>query len=119
MRLSGVTYEQFLTTIVVALILIGAYNTVMTMVKNHREEENRRNRPTNDLNERVNNHDTLLANDKRRIERMETELQDVRDGQKVMVTGIQALVEHALHNGNADQLKDASDGINGWLTNRL
>ena len=36
--MNELTYDKFLTALVVILILAGAYNTIMTAVKNRREE---------------------------------------------------------------------------------
>ena len=35
-----------------------------------------------------------------------------------MVFGLQTLLEHELHNGNADQMEKAANSLNKWLIGR-
>lgn len=53
-----------------------------------------------------------------RLEKDSLQLQDMKNGQKEICCGVQALLNHALHNGNSDEMKAASDNINKWLVDR-
>lgn len=53
-----------------------------------------------------------------RLEEDSLQLQDMKNGQKEICYGVQALLNHALHNGNSDEMKAASDNINKWLVDR-
>jgi hypothetical protein len=53
-----------------------------------------------------------------RLEKDSLQLQDMKNGQKEICYGVQALLNHALHNGNSDEMKAASDNINKWLVDR-
>lgn len=53
-----------------------------------------------------------------RLEKDFKQLQDMKNGQKEICYGVQALLNHALHNGNSDEMKAASDNINKWLVDR-
>ena len=59
-----------------------------------------------------------LDNDKRRLDKHAQDIDDLREGQRNLCFGVQALLEHALHNGNADEMKAASDNIKKWLVGR-
>lgn len=113
------TFEMLLITGVVLSILLGVYNTVMQARKYNREERQLRNQPTLTMEEKIRNHEVALAADKRRLDRLELDMKDTRDGQKYMVRGIQALLEHELHNGNANQMQSASDDLSKWLTSKI
>ena len=39
-------------------------------------------------------------------------------GLMVICAGVQALLEHELHNGNTDEMHQASSEISGWLRQR-
>jgi len=49
------------------------------------------------------------------IERAAEDIADQKNAQKATLVALQALLDHALHNGNADQLQRASDGITNYL----
>ena len=72
-------------------------------------------RPADDM---IAKHGKMLATDKERLDRHEHEIGDLRGGQRVLMQGVQALLEHELHNGNADQMKEAADKLRKYLVNR-
>ncbi len=104
--------------LVAALALLNLYNAISTARKNAREEKKRQEQPTADVCERVEALERYIGNDKRRLDTHEEQIEDIRSGQKVICKGVQALLEHELHNGNSAQMENASEGINGWLVNR-
>ena len=59
-----------------------------------------------------------LATDKARLDAHEKEINELRDGQRVICGGVQALLDHALHNGNSQQMQDASNKLTEWLINK-
>ena len=68
---------------------------------------------------------TCLHNDKRRLDAhdgrlkaLEDGLQDTQDGQRVLMQGVMALLEHELHNGNSEQMEQASRDIQSHLLRR-
>lgn len=118
MAKTAVSAETLIIFFGVFIALVGIYNIIMTGIKNHREAEERRNAPNIEMQEQIDAHQRMLASDKIRIENLERKTEDLTQGQKATVKGIQALLEHELHNGNADQLQNASQQISDWLTNR-
>ena len=54
----------------------------------------------------------------RRLSMHQRDLEDLHKGQSVVCRGVQALLDHALHNGNTDEMQAASDGIGKWLRTR-
>lgn len=53
-----------------------------------------------------------------RLQALERSMADTKDGQRAMMQGVMALLDHELHNGNADQMEKASKGISQYLMNR-
>lgn len=63
--------------------------------------------------------DRKFANDNRILLRHDREIETLREGMQVLCEGQLAIVEHALHNGNADQLKEACSNLNKYLTRQI
>lgn len=72
-------------------------------------------RPAGDV---LDNHARMLSNDKERLDRHEHEIGDLRGGQRVLMQGVQALLEHELHNGNGEQMQSAANDLQKYLVNR-
>lgn len=54
----------------------------------------------------------------RQIGDLESGLHDAQDGQRVLMQGVMALLEHALHNGNSGQMEKASRDIQAHLLSK-
>lgn len=102
-----VTFDSLTTTIVVILAICGAINVIGATVKLIKELF----RPQ--TNVRV-----MLENDKRRLDNHDKAIDALQEGQKVTCKGVQALLNHELHNGNATEMQEASAELNKWLINR-
>jgi len=70
----------------------------------------------NDISAHIRKIDEFLDSDKRRIEALETAQNSASKGFAVLCSSSLALVEHMLHNGNADQLEDAKESLIKYLT---
>ena len=53
-----------------------------------------------------------------RISALEKGLQKTQEGQRVTMEGVMALLEHELHNGNSQQMEDASRKIQAHLLSK-
>lgn len=60
-----------------------------------------------------------LDTDKRRLDAHEESIADLRESNRVLCAGVLALIEHELHNGNADQMASARDDIIGYLQSKI
>lgn len=58
-------------------------------------------------------------NDHRMLTRHDREIGEIREGLQVMCAGQRALLEHALHNGNAEELQQASGKLYSYLEKRM
>lgn len=99
------------------LVLVGIC-TVINLVGATVDRLRKWRKPQADMAERLTGVDAKLATDKRRLDSQEARLEDQHTGLMVICAGVQALLEHELHNGNTDEMKQASLEISGWLRGR-
>lgn len=105
--MEGITPDQIMSTVTVLLVLLGGIITVdkaIDIIKKWRT-------PTTDIAQK-------LAMDKTRLDEHERAIKDMQEGQQVMCSALLALLDHQLHNGNADQMQSARDDILHYLQGR-
>ena len=100
------------------LLLCWAFNLVFTSVTNVRREKENARAPISRIESDITDLRTELDVLKRRVDEHDDDVSDLHAGQSAMCRGVQALLEHELHNGNEDEMKAASEGIGKWLRNR-
>lgn len=109
--MNNVNADMLLTFLVVGSALLSVYNVIMAAINNHNSSRKQRNAPVDGLKDTVKEHE-------KRIAYLEVQTADIKKGQRALVYGVQALLEHELHNGNAQQMQTAADGLNNWLVGR-
>lgn len=108
MQIQTLTFEQIVWAAAVILLMIGIYNTIITAIKNAREEKKRRDQPVSTLEDTMNDHSEKLKKDHKR-------LTDLEDGNRVIMRALMALLSHEI-NGNSDEkLKESLDEIQQYL----
>lgn len=116
--MNGVDVNGLYNAFIVFLALCGAVVTVGKAVDAIKAWK----KPAQDSNDAFSSalkrHGEQLDRDKRRLDTHDTELEDMREGQRALCAGVKALLEHALHNGNSDEMKNASADIDKWLISR-
>ena len=118
MTLKDVTFEQLIGLAVIIVILAGTYNTIMAAIKNHMEAKKRQNAPVDTLTARVDSHDKMLANDKRRIEEMDERLSSLKTESAMTLKGVRALLSHEINGNSTEKLKESYDNIDNYLINK-
>ena len=113
-----VTTEQLTAFVIVVLAFLNLYNVFANARRNAREEKKRQEAPTASLKSEIAEINKKLGADKQRLDEHEKRLDDLRNGMTAMCAGVQALLEHELHNGNADEMQTASREIDKWLRER-
>lgn len=108
------TTDNLIATGLVLAGLCGLINLVGATVDRLRKLR----KPQEDVAARLNGIDAKLATDKRRLDAHDEQLGDLHKGQMVVCAGVQALLEHELHNGNSDEMQRASADISNWLRQR-
>lgn len=116
--MENLTFEALRTAATVILLIFGAIVTIgkgIEVIKKWRNPQMQKdNAQTADIKKCMDK----LDNDKRRLDKHARDIEDLREGQKYLCMGVQALLGHELHNGNTDEMKAASAGIKSWLLNR-
>ena len=106
--MANVTFEQLVGLMAVALVLIGAYNTIMSAIKTHREEKKRKDAPVNNLEGQVKEHDERLKRDHERLNELE-------DSNRIIMRALMALMSHEINGNSDDKLKASYDEIQKFL----
>ena len=109
--MNDITFEKLVALMAVALVLIGAYNTIMTAVKTHREETKRRNAPVNNLEGTVKEHDERLKRDHER-------LNDLEEANRIQMRALMAMLHHEIDGNEIDGLKKAYSEIQQYLIDK-
>ena len=109
--MADITFEKLVGLMVVALVLIGAYNTIMTAIKTHREETKRRNAPVDNLETTVQKHDERLKNDHER-------LTDLEKANRIQMRALMAMLHHEIDGNSTDGLKKSYDEIQQYLIDK-
>ena len=118
MQIQTLTFEQLIGAVAVILILVGLYNTAMTAVKNYLEAKKRHEAPVDELTARVNAHDKMLSNDKRRIEETDERLATLKAESAMMLKGVRALLSHEINGNSNDKLRESYDNIDNYLISK-
>ncbi len=106
--MQNITFEQLVGLMAVALVLIGAYNTIMGAVKTHREEKKRKDAPVNNLEEQVKEHEDKLKRDHERLNELE-------DSNRIIMRALMAMLSHEISGNSDDKLKASLEEIQKHL----
>lgn len=116
--MQDITFAQVMEICAIVLVLVGAYNAIMTAVKNHREEAKVKSSPVTQLKERVDRHDDLLQKDKDRLDKHDAELEDLGTGLRTLLRSNMAINSHLLTNNSKDKLSASNAEIQNYLVDR-
>ena len=117
-NVKDITYEQLIGLLAAVLILLGAYNTIMQAIKNHREEKKLHDSPITQLKERVDKHDDLLAKDKGRLDEHDLRINNMNQQSGLMLRGVRALLSHEINGNSTDKLEKSLTEIDDYLIGR-
>lgn len=118
MTLEQITFGQLMGAVVVVLALLGAYKTVMEVVRIRREEKARQNAPVDDLKARVEAHEQMLTKDKKRIEDLDGRINAISDQSTMLLRGVRALLSHEINGNSVDKLNASATEIDDYLISR-
>ncbi len=108
MKLQDITFAQLAGLAAVMMILVGAYNAVMTAVKHYRDERKRRSAPVDELETKVTAHEERLANDHKR-------LNDLEESNRIILRALMALLSHGINGNSDDGMRASLDEIQKFL----
>ena len=106
--MENITFGQLAGLAALVLVLVGAYNTIMSAVKNYRDEKKRKDAPVSTLETKVNEHEEKLKRDHERL----TDLEDIN---RIILRALMAMLSHEINGNSDDKLKDSFDEIQKYL----
>lgn len=116
--IKSLTTDNLLTFLLIAAALLWIYNLIASAVKNHREMKAPKLNKDKSITDRLVEHERFLANNKRRLELHDGEIDDLREGTRKNCAGVKALLNHQLHDGNNEEMERAASDLDAWLINR-
>ncbi len=115
MNLTELTFGEILGLLAVLVLFIEIYNKFATARTNRRAEKKLREAPVEMLTARVDAHDKMLANDKRRMDEMDERLTAIRKESSMTLRGVRALLSHEINGNSDDKLQASYDQIDEYL----
>lgn len=106
--MANITFEQLVGLLAAALVLIGAYNTIMSAIKTAREEKKRKDAPVNTLEETVKKHEERLERDHERLNNLE-------EANRIQMRALMAMLHHEIDGNSTDGLKKSYEEIQKYL----
>lgn len=106
-----ITFGAILIFAAVFLMLIDIYLKVSSARKEYREEKHRKEQPVDTLEEKVEDHDKKLKRDYERIN-------DLEDGNRVMMRAMLAMLSHEISGNSIDKLKESMAELQNYLVNK-
>ena len=104
----NVTFEQLVGLLALTLVLIGAYNTIMSAIKTAREEKKRKDAPVNTLEQTVSEHEQKLKRDHERLNNLE-------EANRIQMRALMAMLHHEIDGNSTDGLKQSYEEIQKYL----
>lgn len=103
--------EGFLALCGAIVAVSAAIGVIMTAVRKAKTPEAKQNERIETLEHRVDKHDELLGNDKKRLDKID-------EGNRVTQRAILALLKHSLDGNDTDSLRKAESDLSGYLINK-
>lgn len=111
MQIQTLTFEQLVGAAAIILLMIGTYNTIMSAIRTHREEQKRKSAPVTTLEEQVKGHEAMLKRDNDRLKELE-------DGNRIIMRAMMALLSHDINGNSAEKLKQSLEEIQKYLIDK-
>lgn len=111
MQVAEITFPQLVSVAAILLAIIGAYNAIMTAIKNHRDEKTTKSKPIEDIKAKLEAHDKMLARDKERLD-------DMEDLHTVLLRSIKSILSHEVNGNSVDKMKQSVQEIDDYLIRR-
>lgn len=115
MNLTDLTFGELIGLLAALVLFIEIYNKFATARANRRNEKKLREAPVEMLTARVDAHDKLLANDKRRMDETDERLAAIRKESAMTLRGVRALLSHEINGNSDDKLRESYDQIDEYL----
>lgn len=109
--INGITPSGLWNFFIVLIGLCLLFITLGNVVKTFKDLK----KPNDDNKDDIN---TKLHRDKERLDMHTLQIEGLREYSRVQCTALIALLDHELHNGNAEQMQKARDELSAYLINK-
>lgn len=110
-NVNALTGQNLITFLIVLVALAGLFILFANVVEACRKLRKPKIQESDDLNARQTSCDRKFANDQRLLIDHGERIKALEEGSRVQCAALHALLEHELHNGNATEMKKASDDL--------
>lgn len=117
-NVQALTGANLATFLLVLVALAGLFIMFSNVVEAARKLRKPQERQEHNLATHQEACDKKFANDKRMIEDHATRIDNLEAGQRVICAALHELLEHELHNGNADAMRKVSGDLFTYLNRR-
>lgn len=109
--MENISFSDLTGAAAVLLVFLGAYNVLISALKNHREEKRRREQPVTDLEVIVKQHEQMLKNDNLR-------LKDLEEEDKILLRAVKAMLGHLVNGNSTEKMSASIQEIDRYLIDR-
>lgn len=102
----------------VAIALLVLFLGIGQAVKLWRDLKKPKDEEGNSIEKHIRDADERFQRGEKNIETNRQDIADLREGLRVTCVANMALLNHAIHNGNTNEMLEASQGLNTYLINR-
>lgn len=110
--------NNLIVFLIVLIALMSLFNLAGQSIETYRKIRKPSLEGDKRLEDRLAQYENYFANDRRRLDKHDQDIADLKMGMRNNCSGVKALLNHELHNGNADEMQKAADTIDQWLINR-
>lgn len=122
---SYLPYDALAVTVVVLLGAFAAIITIDKVVDVFKKWCKPKEKQAQDIAAQQEKCAKMFRNDDERMRKIEGQMEQLRsemeqrkEGERVLIAGVRELLEHELHNGNGAAMKDASDDLFNYLNKK-
>lgn len=72
-------------------------------------------KPLDDINRKLEEHETYLENDKKRLEEISKSLDDLTDAINILIKSHQTVLDHLEEGNHSGEIKAEKKNLNDWL----
>lgn len=117
-EVQALTGSNLSTFLIVLVALMGLFVLAANVVDAARKLRRPKERKEEDLQSHQETCNKKFASDKRVLEEHGQQISMLKEGQCVICAALHELLEHELHNGNADKMQRASSDLFDYLNKR-
>lgn len=110
--------ENTLGFLLVLVALMWFFNQAGQTIETWKKLRKPKEAEDEEMENRIKSCERRFSSDQRRLDEHEKKIEDLQAGMRHNCFGVKALLNHELHNGNADEMSKAASDIDAYLINR-